>query len=123
MFHLRYRYLVPFLNFGRIDVGVHHRYVISCSLSHRFLTSSSAYIQYVLYFCSRTKRKDKDTTSLSDSGGSKLYLEEAFTRETIHIHLTNIDLPSLEELVTLPYSFPQEEWFAWHSKFQFLSVD
>ena len=77
----------------------------------------------MLYFCSRTKRKDKDTTSLSDSGGSKLYLEEALTRETIHSHLTNIDLPSLEELVTLPYSFPQEEWFAWHSKFHLLSVD
>lgn len=65
---------------------------------------------------SRTKRKDKDTASLSDSGGTKLYLEDAFTRETIHNHLPNLDLPSLEELVTLPFGFPQEEWLAWHSE-------
>ncbi|XP_067946576.1 MOB kinase activator 2-like isoform X2 [Watersipora subatra] len=64
----------------------------------------------------RTKRKDKDIASPSPTGPSKLYLEEHFTRETIHHHIPNLDLPtSLDELVSLPYGFPREEWFAWHT--------
>lgn len=73
-------------------------------------------IIHMNWFSRRTKRKDKDVSSLSDSSGSKMYLEDAFTRETIRNHLPNLDLPSLEELVRLPFGFPQEEWLAWHSK-------
>ncbi|KAF6027966.1 hypothetical protein EB796_013717 [Bugula neritina] len=64
----------------------------------------------------RTKRKDKDAGGAISSGESKLYLEESFTKETIHHHIPNLDLPySLEELVALPYGFAQEEWLAWHT--------
>jgi len=71
-------------------------------------------------FYRRTKKKDKDSSSPTNV--PKLYLDETFSKESIHHHMPNIDLPSLEELVRLPYGLAEEEWLAWHSKLTLINI-